>query len=123
VRALLKALKGNGMTAVLPDQEPDPEGGVFAPFFGVQALTMTLVHGLVSRTGCEVIMAYAKRVAGGWEIVFEEADPDIGDANVERAVAALNHSVETCIRDCPEQYHWEYKRFKKRPQGLPKLYD
>ena len=71
VRAIFKALKGDGITAILPDQEPEPEGGEFAPFYGVEALTMTLIHGLVSRTGCEVLMAYGRRIAGGWEIVFK----------------------------------------------------
>lgn len=123
VRAILKALKSKGMTAILPDQEPDPEGGVFAPFYGVEALTMTLIHGLVSRTGCEVLMAYGRRVPGGWEIVFKEADGGIASADMEQSVAALNKSVERCIDDCPEQYQWEYKRFKKRPKGMPKLYE
>lgn len=123
VRAILKALKGNGMTAILPDQEPEPEGGCFAPFYGVEALTMTLIHGLVSRTGCEVLMAYGQRIPGGWNIVFEEADADISSADLTQSVSALNRSVERCINACPEQYQWEYKRFKKRPDGLPKVYD
>nr|WP_255374969.1 hypothetical protein [Oleiphilus sp. HI0117] len=28
------------------------------------------------------------------------------------SVAALNRSVEACIESHPEQYQWEYKRFK-----------
>ena len=38
------------------------------------------------------------------------------------AVIALNQSVEECVNDCPEQYQWEYKRFKRRPAGLSRLY-
>jgi KDO2-lipid IV(A) lauroyltransferase len=122
VRAVLKELKKGGRSAVLPDQEPEPEGGVFAPFYGVPALTMTLVHGLAGRTDCEVLMAFGKRVAGGFVIVFKEPDPLIKADNVTEAAAALNRSVESCIADCPEQYQWEYKRFKKQPDGAPRRY-
>jgi KDO2-lipid IV(A) lauroyltransferase len=122
VRAVLKALKNDGVSAILPDQEPDPEGGRFAPFFGVETLTMTLIHGLAKRTGCVVLMAYGQRVAGGWQIVFKEADPAIAASDIDESVRALNRSVESCVQDCPEQYQWEYKRFKKRPPGETKVY-
>ncbi len=39
-----------------------------------------------------------------------------------QAAAALNQGVELCVRRCPEQYQWSYKRFKTRPPGQPKLY-
>ena len=122
VRALLKALKKGGFTAVLPDQAPDAEGGVFQPFFGVPTLTMTLVHGLASRTGCELLMVFGQRVDGGFRIVCREADPLIKSPDINVSAAALNRSVEHCIEECPEQYQWEYKRFKKQPDGKTKHY-
>ncbi|MBR7518026.1 hypothetical protein KC217_20360, partial [Mycobacterium tuberculosis] len=41
VRQLFKVLKDGGATGILPDQQPKAGDGVFAPFFGVEALTMT----------------------------------------------------------------------------------
>jgi len=38
------------------------------------------------------------------------------------AAAALNLGIEQCIRICPEQYVWPYKRFRRRPDGAPKVY-
>jgi KDO2-lipid IV(A) lauroyltransferase len=35
---------------------------------------------------------------------------------------ALNQGIEAAVNVCPEQYLWAYKRFRKRPQGMPKLY-
>ncbi len=122
VRAVLKSLKKSGFTGILPDQEPDPESGEFASFFRNPALTMTLVHGLASRTHCPVLMAYGHRVPGGWEIVFRLPLGNIGSPELEESLWSLNRSVEACIMDCPEQYQWEYKRFKKRPEGLPRVY-
>ncbi len=123
VRAVLKSLKRSGLSGILPDQEPDAESGDFASFFRNPALTMTLVHGLASRTDCLVLMAYGHRVAGGWEIVFKPPLGDIWSMELEESLWSLNRSVEACIMDCPEQYQWEYKRFKKRPEGLAKVYE
>ena len=43
VRALYHALKRNHIVAILPDQDPGDSGNVFAPFFGINTNTMTLL--------------------------------------------------------------------------------
>jgi KDO2-lipid IV(A) lauroyltransferase len=124
VKALLKALKAKEVIGILPDQVPDPESGLFTSFFGQPAFTMTLVANLAARTGAAVVCCYAKRLQaeGGFEICLRPALEGIASENLQEAVLALNRSVEDCVNDCPEQYQWEYKRFKRRPNGLPKLY-
>ncbi|WP_317622183.1 lysophospholipid acyltransferase family protein [Pseudohongiella sp. SYSU M77423] len=114
---LNKALLQGGATGILPDQQPRNEGGVFAPLFGIQAYTMTLVPKLASRTGSQVIFAYAERLSGGrgYHVVFEPADNGIYEADSASAAAAMNRSVERCIRALPSQYQWSYKRYRKRP--------
>jgi KDO2-lipid IV(A) lauroyltransferase len=123
VKSLLKALKSGHAIGVLPDQVPEEEGGDMAPFFGAPALTMTLVGNLASRTGASVFCCYAKRLpkGKGFELCFRPAAAQLGSGNIHESTLALNQSVERCVEDCPEQYQWEYKRFKKRP-GLPRLY-
>jgi KDO2-lipid IV(A) lauroyltransferase len=37
--------------------------------------------------------------------------------DIFESVQAINAAVEDCIREAPEQYQWEYKRFKKQPDG------
>jgi len=122
VMALFKSLKAGGTTFILPDQVPDKGAGEHAPFYGIPALTMTLVHSLIDRTGCRVLMAYGKRVAGGFELVFKEPDPAIYSPDQQTSLAAMNRSVADCVADCPSQYQWEYKRFKKQPAGVEKVY-
>ncbi|MGH1373036.1 MAG: lysophospholipid acyltransferase family protein [Cellvibrionaceae bacterium] len=119
---LLKVMKSGGFTAILPDQIPDTSGGAFAPFYGVPALTMTLVNNLRERSDCLVLAAYAKRVPSGFDIHIKHADEQIDSSDEAEALAALNRTVESCVNDIPEQYQWEYKRFRKQPQGLPKRY-
>jgi KDO2-lipid IV(A) lauroyltransferase len=122
VVALMKTLKQGGSTGILPDQQPELSGGCFAPFFGVNALTITLIDSLIQRNDCTVVMGYAKRVAKGYEINFTDPDPEIYSDDTLTAVTAMNRSVEACVMDCPDQYQWEYKRFNKQPEGQPRFY-
>ncbi len=120
--AVLNNLKQGGISGVLPDQTPrDPQSGSLAPFFGEPAFTMTLVYKLVQASGCKVIFGYAKRQGPGFVVVFNPAPPGIYSEIPEVALAALNQGVEDAVRQVPEQYQWEYRRFK-RNQG-PRIYD
>ncbi len=122
VAALIKALRGGGASGILPDQVPAPSGGDFAPFFGRPALTMTLVHNLQQRSGCRILAGFAQRVPGGFEIHFQPADDGVYSSDSAEALAALNRTVENCVRLVPEQYQWEYKRYRKFPKGMSNPY-
>ena len=122
VASLLKTLKRGDIIGVLPDMEPDWNSGVFAPFFGVPALTMTLIHNLVQRSGAAVFLGFAQRINGGFKIVLIEPGAAINSDAPETSVAELNKTIETLVAMSPEQYQWEYKRFKRRPKGMAKIY-
>jgi len=124
VKKVMKALKDKKMVGILPDQVPEMEGGVFAPFFAETALTMTLVGSLAEKAQVKVICVYAKRLGDseGFEICFSAMDQAIGDKDKGVAARALNAGLENCVKKCPEQYLWSYKRFRKRPPGVAKLY-
>jgi len=124
VGKLLKRLNRNGIVGILPDQEPPEEAGLFAPFFDVPALTMTLVSKLIERTGASVVCGYALRLpdSAGFKIVFKNVDPFVHDECLEKSVQGLNRTVQSCAEEACEQYQWEYKRFKRRPDGS-RFYD
>lgn len=118
VAMLIKALGRGEIAGILPDQEPNLASGVFAPFFGVPALTMTLVSKLAKRTAAPVLSIVAKRLprGQGFEIIVAKACAGIDDSDTLRAATALNQTVEACVGLAPEQYQWEYKRFKCQPE-------
>ncbi|MDX9874024.1 MAG: lysophospholipid acyltransferase family protein [Spongiibacteraceae bacterium] len=122
VRSLLKALRQGRLIGVLPDQEPKRTGADFAPFFETPALTMTLISNLLQRTRASAIMAYALRVPGGFRLVFREPEAELYAESLPVSLAGLNRSVERCALDHPEQYQWEYKRFKKQPPECKEPY-
>ena len=117
VAALLQALKRGQITGILPDQTPNQAGGTFTEFFGQPAFTMTLIHKLIQRTGCAAVYGYARRVEGGFEIVFRLVEEELYSDDEQGALRALNRGIEACVLDIPEQYQWEYKRFKKQPDN------
>lgn len=117
VLGIVNALKSGGMTIVLPDQQPDPSGGVFSPFFGQSALTVTLISRLIKKTRPVVLIAYARRVAKGHVVGFAEPDSEIYSEDQQASVDAMNRSIEQLVSTAPEQYQWEYKRFRRQPDG------
>ncbi len=121
VRPLLRLLKDGGVVGILPDQQPKAGEGEFAPFFGVPALTMTLLGRLAQRTGAAVLLAWCERIDGdddgepGFALHLEPAPAGIADADPVRGVIALNAAVEHVARRDPSQYQWTYKRYSLRP--------
>lgn len=122
VASVLKALKRGEGTLILPDQEPAKEGGIHANFFGVPALTMTLVYRLIQRTQPQVVVCYALRTNAGFNLGFSEPDPDIYSEDLDTSIAALNRTVEAVAKLDLSQYQWEYKRFRRRPEGMKNPY-
>jgi len=124
VRLLMKALKNNEISAILPDQDPGTSGGVYAPFFGRPARTMTLISKLVQKTDCACLFVVMKRLpkAQGYVLHVLPADEKLASVNAEEATQALNSGVEACIAIAPEQYLWSYKRYRKPPPGVKDIY-
>ncbi|MFT4246559.1 MAG: lauroyl acyltransferase [Pseudomonas sp.] len=119
VRQLFKILKAGGAVGILPDQQPKMGDGVFAPFFGMPALTMTLVNRLAERTGATVLYAWCERTGPDLEFALhvEPASPQLADPDPVVAATALNAGIEGIARRDPAQYQWTYKRYTLRPPG------
>ncbi|WP_058835801.1 lauroyl acyltransferase [Luteimonas abyssi] len=124
VRQLFRLLRDGGVTGILPDQQPKAGEGEYAPFFGKQALTMTLVGRLAARSGAAVVFAYCERIGDGPDFALrvEPAPAAIGDADPAVSVAAMNAAVERIARRDPAQYQWTYKRYSIRPPGSGEPY-
>ena len=124
IRELLKTLKSGGTVGLLPDQEPDQDAGVFAPFFNVEANTMTLMAKLAKRGDANIVFCFAKRLpkGRGWHMHYLEPDQEIYSDDKTLSATALNRTVERCVQHCPEQYIWNYKRFQLLPEGGNRAY-
>lgn len=123
MRKLLKTLREGGGVGLLADQQPKQGEGVFTPWFGEPALTMTLVNRLARRTGCAVLLMSTRRIPfRGWTIAFERADDRVMNSDPMEANRCLQAWLEERIRQTPTQYLWSYKRFSIRPPDKAMLY-
>lgn len=124
IRQGLKVLKKGELLGVLPDQEPDLDNGVFAPFFNEPALTMTLLSKIAGKNRYPILFCLAERLpkAKGWTLHLLPGDEKIASPDLVEATTALNAGVEKCIALCPEQYLWAYKRFITLPDGSRRPY-
>ena len=121
VRQMLRALKRGDTVGLLPDQVPPAGMGVWVPFFGQPAYTMTLAARLVQQTGAEVALLWTERLADGRGYLVHAQDlpqplPERGD---EASALVINQAMEDVIRQCPRQYLWGYHRYKqpRQPEG------
>lgn len=121
VRSLIRVLRGGGYTAILPDQVPPLGQGVWAPFFGRPAYTMTLLPRLAQQSGAQVLLCWCERLGAGngYVMHFEPLDaPELADATAspQAAATAVNAGMERLICRAPGQYLWSYARYKQ-PAG------
>ncbi len=119
VRQMIRALRKGEVIGLLPDQVPPDGLGVWAPFFGKPAYTMTLAARLVQQTGAALLLIWGERLPGGEGFVVHVLPaPEIAkDASAEAAAAVINAAMESVIRRAPGQYMWGYHRYKQ-PRGL-----
>lgn len=119
LRGMLAQLRRGQAVAVAADIQPKRGEGVFVPFLGQPALTMTLVNRLAQKTGCAVIFCSGlRRPRGqGWQFRFEEAPALIADADPVLAMSAMNRWLGKVVERAPAQYLWLYKRFSRQPDA------
>jgi KDO2-lipid IV(A) lauroyltransferase len=123
VRQLLRALKRGNAVGILPDQVPSEGEGIWAPFFGRPAYTMTLPGKLASASDATVLFIFGERLrdldgAGpGFRIHLRPlSEPLTGDPLGD--ATRVNRDLERLVQICPAQYLWGYNRYK-RPAGAP----
>jgi Kdo2-lipid IVA lauroyltransferase/acyltransferase len=118
VRMLAKCLRRGEPVGVLPDQVPQEGEGVWAPFFGRTAYTMTLPAKLAQLGNAVILLTYAERRPGGrgYIVRFVPFEEELGATPAEQATA-INRAMEKLIAACPSQYFWSYNRYKQ-PDGV-----
>jgi KDO2-lipid IV(A) lauroyltransferase len=118
VRKFTQHYQNKKACIIVPDQEPSEKSGVWSEFCGIPALTPKFIHYLIQKNPAGTVLnVYVKRVEGGFDLVFEEVEPEIYSADLETSALAMNKGFEKCIAGDLSQYQWEYKRFKRNPAG------
>ncbi len=124
VRQMIRALRRGEAVGLLPDQVPPHGMGVWAPFFGRPAYTMTLAARLAQQTGAAMLLIWARRLprGAGYEVRVSPAPPLPTAGPDEEALqlecaTTINAAMEQLIGECPGQYLWGYNRYKTPRQA------
>ena len=114
VKSALKALNRGEVIIMASDQVPKNKSGIISNFFGTPALSVSLVSSLATRTEspCHSVSCIRLKKGKGYKVIFSERIEKLNTLGVPEGVNLMNTELEECIMKAPEQYAWEYKRFK-----------
>ena len=113
VKQLITAIRRGQCVGLLPDQVPPKGLGVWTPFFGVDAYTMTLSARLAGQPNTVVLLAWGERLSWGRGYVVHVSPlPHALSGDLAVATAQINQAMEELVRQAPGQYLWGYARYK-----------
>jgi len=122
IREVVDTLKKAEIVWYSADVSTKRRNSVFAPFFGIQTATVKAVSRYAKLSGAAVaFVKHSRRADGsGYDIsltpILENFPSDDAVADATR----INQLIEEAVRKNPEQYLWQYKRFKTRPHPSDK---
>ncbi len=113
VKGLVRTLMRGQTIGFLPDQVPADGDGVYAPFFGQPAYTITLVQRMQSLRQTPIFTVGLERLDHGRGYHFHVV-PMLNPLSEDPVTAAteMNAALEEMIRRMPSQYLWGYNRYK-----------
>ena len=123
-RAMLRRIKQGRVIWYAADQDYGRKHSVFAPFFGIQAATITATARFAKLNDSPVLfITHTKDLeTGQWVLKFHPALANYPTGDDVADATRINEELEKFIRESPEQYLWLHKRFKTQPDGQPSLY-
>lgn len=113
-RGAITALREGGHLSLLADQKMND--GIPVPFFGRPAMTAPALAQLALRFDCAVLPVRVERLAGArFRLTVQPPLPLPKSGDREADVAALmrlvNATLESWIRERPEQWLWVHRRW------------
>ena len=122
-RQMIKNLRKGHVVWYAPDQDYGPKYSVFAPFFGVNAATISGTARIAEMGKVPVIPFWHYRKAdGSYELVFDAPLENFPTGDDVADATRVNELIEQAIRVHPDQYLWVHRRFKTRPPGEASFY-
>lgn len=124
LRPVLKHLRNGDVVWYAPDQDYGRKVSVFAPFFGVDAATITTTSKLAAFNQSPVLMLGYHRNADdkGYTVRIAPLQDAFPSGDEQRDAGLINAGLESMIRIDPAQYMWVHRRFKTRPEGAERPY-
>lgn len=126
LKGILKALRAGKAAGIVVDQNAR-RGGVFVDFFGRPASTARGTALFALRTGAPLFLGAVRSLPGfpqRYRCIFEAVEfTPTGDMDRDVILLTEAHTryLERQVREAPEQYFWQHRRWKTRPEGHDKI--
>ncbi len=124
LRELIRLIRTGEPFYYLPDQAPGSGQGVFAPFFGIQTATFSMLGKFAKLGNAKVIPFVSLQLPNGrgYEVILKPPFENFPTGDEVKDAATMNEKIAEIVREYPEQYFWVHKRFKTQPEGEPDFY-
>lgn len=123
VRQLTRNLKEGRVAGLIADQGVLGLASTYVPFFGRPAKTPRGPAVLAMRFNAPIVFGAAMlQPSGKYRFIAEEIEVvNTGnrDADVEATVENFTRSLERLVRQYPDQYFWQHRRWKRQPPDTP----
>lgn len=118
-RELIRVFKENRMLGILIDQDTEVEGA-FVDFMGFPAWTPVAAASMALKFDAPVLLATVRRMENNRHCATVEGPLAlVKTGNVEQDIrtntAMFTKRLEERIRDCPEQWVWMHRRWRRQP--------
>jgi KDO2-lipid IV(A) lauroyltransferase len=125
VRRVPRALRSGQVVALVADQGVKGMASTYVPFFGRLAKTPRGPGVFALRLGVPLVVGTAIRMPSGkYRAVVEPVEVvDTGhrEHDIDVVVAQYTAVLERWVREYPEQYLWQHRRWKRRPEEEAEL--
>lgn len=123
VKRITKAMREGRYMAMLADQGVLGLASSFVPFFGRPAKTPRGFAVFALRFDVPVyFMDMLRLPSGRFRVIFEPVQIErTGDRerDTDSMVAEYSRILEKWVREYPEQYFWQHRRWRRQPEGTP----
>lgn len=115
-REFLKVLSQNQILVILADQDLDRKEGIFVPFFGKPAYTLTAPVRLALASGAPLVPTFLVREGHRYRLLVR--DPlrvemkGTREETIQEYTERWSRVIEETIRAYPEQWAWMHRRWK-----------
>jgi len=121
LRDFLAPLKKNKILGMVPDQDLKKTAGIFVPFFGTEAWTITGPAVLSLLSGAPMLPVVLIPENGRYQVhtgqpIFPERSKNKSE-DVKRLTVSWSRALEELITRFPEHWAWFHRRWKTRPEG------
>jgi KDO2-lipid IV(A) lauroyltransferase len=118
-RKVIRTLSQNRLVGILIDQRAKRSEGVWVDFFGKKAPSTPALAVLAMRTGAPILPVFMIRNGyGKHRLIIQEPLQlvDTGDVkrDVEDNTQLLHHTLESMIRQYPDQWFWVHRRWERK---------